>query len=254
MSCVEYRELVAAHVDGRLSPDEQRIVEAHVATCARCRALHQAQVRVKSLLRERPLRPTVPPGLKEHLLARLQASEGTPGERPQWQRRLLVGALAAGLLLALVPMLRHRQPSMLALLAADVHEVSGSTAMLEKRTEKVAELRQFYRSTGKIDFERSADDFSVFGLWLVGGAIRPLEGVPTTFTVYDSALGKVVCRRFRVGAVRLPEGGQRVGHNEIFALGDVTIVVMNLGDIICTLATNIPHDEFVRRLAGATSM
>ena len=254
MTCAEYRDLVAAHVDGRLSPDEERAVAAHVPTCVGCRIVYQRQLNAKQLLRQRSVRHAVPAAIKDQLLGGLQASEADQGERWPWRRIVLVGALAAGLLMALVPLLRHRPPSLLGTLAADVREVSASTAMLAMRTEKVPELRQYYRSTGQIDFERSADDFSPFGLWLVGGAIRPLEGVPTTFTVYDSALGKVVCRRFRVGAIALPEGGQRVGHDQIFAADGVTIVVMHLGDIICTLATNIPRDEFLRRLSTATSM
>lgn len=254
MNCIDYRDLVAAHVDERLSAGERSAVEEHVATCVRCQGIYRDQLSARAALRERLPRMTTPPDVRQTVLSRLQREAAEQTQKSPWRRRVLVGALAAGLLLAIVPLLRPRPPSMLALLAADVHEVSANTGMLAKRTEQVSELRQFYRTTGQIDFERSADDFSSFGLWLVGGVVRPLGGVPTTFTVYDSALGKVVCRRFRVGALRLPVGGQRVGHNEIFIEGDVTIVVMNLGDIICTLSTNIPRDEFLRRLAGATSM
>lgn len=65
-------QLVAAYVDGRVSPREREIVEAHLADCAHCLALvgllarqewldHAAQVPETTLARARRLAQTATP-------------------------------------------------------------------------------------------------------------------------------------------------------------------------------------------------
>ena len=255
MTCDEYAEWVAAHVDGCLTAREQRAVDSHVPACSRCGAVYREQLEVRRLIHEYARRTiAVPAAIREQVRTQINVADGGARRTVVWLRLLVVGTVAAALWFALSPLLREPPSVLLPALAADVHEVLANGSSLAIHSEDIEQVRQYYRSTGLINFERSADDFSAAGLRLVGASVRLLENVPTTFTVYDGPLGKVVCRRFRVGALRLPQGGERIGHDEVFTIGDVTIAVMHLGDIICTLATNVPHDEFVRQLKASKGL
>ncbi|HVN84951.1 MAG TPA: hypothetical protein VMW17_08920 [Candidatus Binatia bacterium] len=251
MRCDEYRDLIAADVDGQLGADEQHAADSHRATCAQCAELHREQHHLVALLRARAPKFRVPTTLREQVQQRYE-----PLDRRslRWRRVVLVGVAVAAVVLVVVSTLRSRPEATLAKLAEDVHEVEAGKAALAIRTDSIEELRRYYRSTGKIDFERSADDLRSAGLRLIGGAVHTLDHVTTTFTLYDGPRGVVVCRRFRVGSIRLPGGGERIGHDQVFTVDGVTIAVMHLGDIVCTLATNIPRAEFVRYLRTAKGM
>jgi hypothetical protein len=51
MSCAESRDLLSAHVDGALAPDERAALEAHLAGCAECRRELAALERTVALVR-----------------------------------------------------------------------------------------------------------------------------------------------------------------------------------------------------------
>jgi hypothetical protein len=46
----------------------------------------------------------------------------------------------------------------------------------------------------------------------------------------------------------LPPGGRRVGEATVYTVGEVTVRVQRMGNVICVLASAMPHDQFVRTL------
>ncbi len=259
MDCTDYAEIVAADVDGALSADERGTAEAHLAGCPGCRRMRRQQETIKAVLKQRSPSTAAPAALRQQVVASL-AREGNGGVvvarlhrllRPGRGRLILAGAIAALLVVVLRPLWRSSPPDLLATLAHDAQTVAAQRVSLTWRTSDVAELRGYYRSSGRIDFEQSVEDFSAVGWRLVGGRVGRIGDVDTTFSVYDGKSGKVVCRRFRAGQIALPRGGERVGDIRVFTVDGVTICVIHVGkDVICCLASTMPRAAFVRALTG----
>ncbi len=68
MDCQEYREIIAAHVDGALSSEEGLAVQSHLDRCARCTQRFLWETQVKKALKEKFSGIPIIPGLKERIL------------------------------------------------------------------------------------------------------------------------------------------------------------------------------------------
>lgn len=111
-------ELLAGYVDGSLGPDERAEVDAHLATCGRCREEVALAASARSSLGELPRSVTVPgelgaPALEEATDARRPAADAdgpgdaSPGrpaaalDHPRWYRWAGAAAAAAAVVLAI---------------------------------------------------------------------------------------------------------------------------------------------------------
>lgn len=77
MTCTDYELLIGDAVDGTLGPAEQRDLDAHLATCARCRALADDFRTIRSV--SHTLEPLVPP---PHVWNRIAAA--VESDRRRW--------------------------------------------------------------------------------------------------------------------------------------------------------------------------
>ena len=259
LDCRKYAELVADDVDERLSPANRSAAAAHLSQCPRCAGMRRRQALARSIVRGHALRHTAPEPLRQTIAAAIAGASPADGREPgpagshsRPRRRLLVGAIAAGLMLALIPLLRARAPGLLDVMAEDAVAADAHSLSLAFHTRDVGELRRYYRDSGQIRFERSADDFRPAGLEVVGGRIGEVGGVHTTVTLYQGALGWVVCRRFRLGEIPLPKGGETVGPARLFTVDGVTVAVIQLDDVVCCLATTMPRAQFARYLSASS--
>ena len=90
-------ELLAPYVDGTASPEERAAVDAHVATCASCRAEIAAATAARAALRRLPV-VEAPPGLAPDPVTTPAAAR--PSGAPGWYR--WGGAAAAAAVIALL--------------------------------------------------------------------------------------------------------------------------------------------------------
>ncbi len=254
MDCRTYQDLVAAHVDGVLEPQERIDADAHVRACPACAELRGANQRIRSIVRDHAPRHALPPEVRARIVQALDtaAQHDSAAAVPiasRWRVRLvLAGAMAATLLLVIGNPFRPSTPDLLAVLVEDVRNANAGARLGDVRADSVDQLRDYYRSTGKFAFDQTVEDFSDMGLRPVSGALGDIGDVPTTLTVYEGPAGKVVCRRFLSGAIRLPPGGERVGEATVFTVGDVTVRVQRMGNVICILASAMSREDFVRTL------
>jgi len=108
MTCEAYQELVAAHVDGVLSPTECQEAEQHLAACAACQQLFENESRFHAAFAARRLMVAVPAEIEQRLRVALAGeSPPTPSWRERlsvlfWQPRLAFGLAAVALLIALL--------------------------------------------------------------------------------------------------------------------------------------------------------
>jgi hypothetical protein len=94
MKCPECDELLRQRLDGQAGFNRQGL-ELHLAWCAPCREWHQAAQLLEDGLCALP-RPTAPADLTERIILRVTADRC---QRLRWQRRAVVAAAAACLLL-----------------------------------------------------------------------------------------------------------------------------------------------------------
>src|SRR4051794_14402898 len=67
--CRVLRPLLSAYMDNDLTPDELRVVQAHVATCTECAATLAEYRQLRSLVRALP-QPAPPPALRQAVFAK----------------------------------------------------------------------------------------------------------------------------------------------------------------------------------------
>jgi len=229
---------------------ENQQADEHTQGCPPCGYLRVAQREVSGLVRR------LPPDVTSEMMRRRVVREtiGNHFSRPSMRvrtRLVVAGSVAAALILGVVSTLRNTQPTIIATLVADVEAVSSGQLSLPMQTSDPQQLRRYYAGNG-LAFAATVEDLEAGGLRLVGGGMSSIGGTLTTRTVYESSDdSRVVCRRFPVGNVEWPPGGQRIGNSEVFNHGGVNIALARIGDVVCAMASNMPRDRFMRAIRVA---
>jgi len=261
MQCVEYRDLVAAHVDEQLSPEELALALAHLAGCARCARELETQRACGHCLRGRNLIQATPDALRRTILARITAEERAQSRQAWWSawwprpviRLALAGVVGVLLVAVALPLLRSGPPTGSALLdrvVADYRAAELEHVALSVRTDDPMELRKYYYESGAFSFRNTVVDLEPLGFQLVGGTITELAGQKSTLSLYRGTRGMIVCHRIQAAGVEIPPGGEVAGGDRFYTVGGITICVHREGDVLCLMASGLPHADFVRLFAG----
>lgn len=246
MNCAEYRDWVAADVDGVLGADEAR-VRAHLEECPTCRAERARQDGVRTTLRSRALAVEAPFGLRTRILGSLDeiAEEGVAGRSrlPRWAALVLAG-------LAVVLVLVPRGGGPLDPVVEEYYAAFRGEMPLGIRTSSLDELERFYATRAAEVVPGHVVDLGREGFRLVGGAVRRIDGRPYRLTVYSDGRNVILCdyRRAADYAGDVPSDGKPA----FFVRAGITFCVRRMGDEVCILATRMPMHEVVPRLLGWT--
>jgi len=261
MQCVEYRDLVAAHVDEQLTRAEFTLANAHVAHCQSCAHLLETQRAFVPSFRAQNWTRLTPDATRRSILAQIEIEDArgeTAGRTSWWVRprlRLAFGIAVAVLVLAVtVPQWRARPHAstspLFDALVTHYRGVQSKHVELTHRTDDPIDLRAYYLQSGVFPFRNTVPDLEALGFILAGGAISDLVGRPSTLSVYRGERGMIVCQRILAAGIDLPPGGEVVGGDRFYRVGDLTICVRRDGDALCFLVSSIPHAEFVKILPG----
>jgi anti-sigma factor RsiW len=133
--CEDIRERLTLYLDNELQGAERATVEAHLAECESCAAILARELNFLNTIRECGPLHTASPALREKVEAILNERQVSPAPRAAKPKPLAsrwIVAIAAGLLVLLLPALlwrlvkqpetpATRQPSNFALMAAETH-------------------------------------------------------------------------------------------------------------------------------------
>jgi anti-sigma factor RsiW len=180
--------LLAAHVDGELSPRETLDVEQHLRTCHACRTRHEQQQRARTAVRSGANYHAAPAGLVDAIRGQLPAAATPPRPpaRPIWHWRQ-GGAIAAmlvaltwslGLYLAL-PSAEERLGD--EVIANHVRSLLASHATDVASTDRHTVKPWF---SGRLDYAPPVQDYTTEGFPLVGGRLDYLDARPVAALVY----------------------------------------------------------------------
>jgi len=242
MTCTEFQELLAPYVDGALSTEEASAARVHLQACARCAQLAGQAERFREALRGRLATVRAPEAARARILAGLGSRRATARS---WSRPLLVGAVAALLVLSALSLFR-RDDTVLASIATDVLAAENDRVALDLRTRDPAELAAFFSRALGVKRAVAVTDLRERGWTLVGGAIVRVGGVRGTLTVYRRGKKVVLCHRFPLsgqGKAGLENGG-------FYSFDGVTVYVEKHAGELCCLASRMPRRAFVREVLG----
>ncbi len=100
MRCEDASSNLAAFVSGGMEPEEAAEMERHLAACSACREEREELERVHAALQAAPPPVDPPDHLKDEILSRMRAREGSEsdppaGERRSWSLRVAIAGVAA---------------------------------------------------------------------------------------------------------------------------------------------------------------
>jgi anti-sigma factor RsiW len=263
MNCAAYQDLVAAHVDGVLTPAERQEAEAHLGTCELCRQLFAEEQGFHAAFAARHLVVPVPAEVERRLRTALLAEN--EARRPLWARLrtwlrasllrpyYVLGLAVAGLLIALVlPRLFPPVPGP-ALLpqAVDYYQAArtGQVA-LDYATDDPHALQAAFNDSGQLDFRTHVLDFRPAGYQLRGGTIKHFRDHPTALTIYEGQNDPIVCLRQRGALLPVPPGAERMDQDHyLYTQDGYTIVLSQFPDHFCILISRLSREAFLHYLA-----
>lgn len=258
VQCGEYKELVAAHVDGQLAPEEDALAAAHVATCVRCARLLASERQFAQALRARDFLQPTPPHLRQRVLAMIEGQDQPPSgwarvqrwwARPAY-RAVLVAAGAALVLAIALPLLHFTgQRDERVLREVVEHYRQAEALRLEVKTDNPEELQHYFEGKGIVPPTVTVMDLRPLGFQLVGGSVTQLGPAKSVMMVYQGARGWILCHRFRAADLQLPPG-EVIGGDTYYTVDRLTLCTYRDGDAICIMAAAMPRADFMKLIAG----
>lgn len=237
-----YDEALQDLLDQRLGAGERTEVEAHVATCARCRATLAALERGRAA--GRSLGPLRPPAALTERVAEAVAVESR-GERRPPRRRVWIAAasvLAAAALVVLLLRGGAATPDLPAAAAADFTALRDGTLRLTFESDAPLALERFFAERG-IDFPTRVFDLGMMGYRLTGGQDHRIAGRRSALYAYAGSDGsRVVCQMYEGSLDELPPAADTREHDgivfRVYRTGGITLVFWQEGDVVCVLASD----------------
>ena len=239
--CRRIESLLPSYVDGEASTDAVSTVEAHLATCALCRAEIAAERGMRMILRARAseLSTPAPPGLRTRIATKL-----APLERPSlgWSGRLTAFGAAAAVIVMLITALEFVSPQSNVLFAAQlaIDHVRCFVVELASKAPADAEhlRREFadnYGWTVEVPPSNPAE-----GMTLVAARRCPFWLGDHAHMLYRSGERHV--------SLYVTRGEQR-RREELSVLGHVERIWSAKGSVYTLVARGVPDDELDRMVA-----
>lgn len=256
-------ERLAERLDGRLTEDECRSVDAHVRTCSTCQDTLAALRAAKQALGQLP-RPDMPVGLEARVLRQIDqtrdegrreapaTAEGV--RRPEWRfaetltgwRPLVLVAatllLAAGLYFASRP-----SADLPSNAAAHVSALQAQRLTLDNSSADADVLQDYLAQ--RVSFRVRVFDLAMMGYTIDGGGVLDLGGHRVAAWVYRGPNGLLLCEMFVADLDDLPPPEETRVTNDftfyIYHRDGGTQVFWEEGDVLCVLSSTLPANEVI---------
>jgi anti-sigma factor RsiW len=193
MDCGEIERSIDAYLDGEFDARERAEADAHLAACERCRALADAQARIRTAVRARLREAMAPPAQAGRappaLRARIEDALARR-RRPLWRRALSplpIGALVACAAGAFLVLATHGGDAALVEEAVRSHHRG---LPLEVMAASVGEGSIPAWFAGKLDFHPAPPRFRADGVHVLGARLSHLRELPAAYIRYELPRGQ----------------------------------------------------------------
>ena len=248
MQCQEYRELVAAHVDGVLVQHEAQEAQAHIDGCAECARVFAWEQRASVALKAKLRIAQAPAGMKLRLAERLQRKQGLTAYLESWfLNPRWVGSFAV-LAVVLVSMFLLRDQGRDDFLRDAV-----------SRYQSVVATRPGASLTGGFQAPAARRlDLTPLGYRLTDNAVTRTAGQERRESVFARDEKEWVLAQEVDGVKSLPNGkGEivRTNNREFvkFTKAGINLVAWRDNDLLCVLTSAMPSDQLLgiaHKIAG----
>lgn len=260
MNCEAYQDLVAAHVDGLLSPAERKEVEQHLTSCASCQRLFEEGSRFHAAFATHRLIVSVPAEVEQRLRVAL-AAENVP-ILSWWKRlsvflpqpRLAIGLAVVGLLIVLLIarlFFFALEPTWVTQAVNAYQEAMEGRLSLAYQTSDPEELKRAFNDSGQLDFITHVLDLRSSGYRIEGGLVMQVKDRPIALVLYKGKDGPLICLRQRGLTPPMPKGVENIEGVSLYTHAGYTISLAQFPDHFCMLITRLPLEDFRRRLLVA---
>ena len=247
VTCLEYRDWVAADVDGVLADDAEQ-VHRHLAGCESCRRLREHQLAIRELLRSRSLEQPAPHGLRTRVRARLEEESQGIVAATRWRLRARWAGFAIAAAVAAVAVMLWNRNAPFAPLIESYDLASRGALEITFPTSEPTALETYYRERHDGGIPEHVIDLSAAGFRLIGGVLKDFPERKARLSVYSDGTNVIVCdyQFAKSFPFALPASGEPV----FFSRRGVNFCARRMGKEVCLLATRVPMNR-LRTLAGS---
>jgi len=240
MNCREYRELIAAHVDGALSFEESREAQSHIEQCATCCRIFVWETRAQKVIKPRLAIIAPPSGAKERLLDTLE-QKGRSREMLRWfsLSPRLAGSFALAMVVVLATILwRNNSQDDLLSVAVDQYRT-----VLAKGIGSDQKEGQSTPATRLLDL-------SPWGYRLSANQVKQVDGREERLSLFEGQANDYILAK-EIDGVVLPLSSEamitRAGDRQfvIYSRNGVNLVAWVDNDLLCVLTSKLPNEKLL---------
>jgi putative zinc finger protein len=267
MKCEQAEELISALIDNELSDPERTSLEGHFRDCPRCKGAYERERDLNSEIRRVGLSVIAPFDLRR----RIQSDQrGLPKEADysggESQKRfwlhpfyrpalafVIVVVLGVAIFLVKQPL---RQPISLTALQIQAKIAAGTVSLRGASSQD--ELHDWLRRAVDGKFGPLGYDFSSLNVKPVGGMVQEVEGRQMLVAVFRGNGLSITCFTFLGTEEDAPKNAAIIFDPEkkmrfyTFSRNGMHAVLHREGNVICLLVSNMPPDELLALVRGAS--
>lgn len=242
-------------LDGRLGDELRGRVEAHVATCERCRQELEALQWIKQDVAKRAPKEDVPGELRDGIARMLDREEGSTraaatSPTARWIWRAGAAAMVAAVAAAAWWFFFGGMETIPTAVAEDYRLYRTARMELELQTSSTEEMERFFEDQG-ISFDTRVFDLAMMNYAVRGGRVHEVACRRSALFVYQSPDGRrLICQMYPGHVSELSGERELRTNNEIdfyiYRLNEITLVFWQEGEVTCVLVSDIDSEEVVQ--------
>lgn len=239
MNCLEYSDLIAAHVDGALSFEESREAELHVEQCATCRRMFVWETKAQKVIKPQLAIVAPPSGTKERILDNLE-QKGRSQEMFGWFffSPRFAGSFALVLFVVLATILWRNYS----------HDDFLSVAVDQYRT--VLAKGPVSEQTGLSAPAARRLDLSPWGYRLTFNQVKQVKGREQRLSLFEGQANDYVLAQEFESAALSPSPDAKITRAEnrefiSYNRGGVNLVAWKDNDLLCVLTSKLPDEKLL---------
>jgi len=237
--CQEYKEIIAAHVDGALASREEIEAQSHLDECPKCRQMFLWETQVKKSLKPKLSAIPIRPGLKERLLDRL--------EEPKREGFFGWSYMAHGLAAAVALILIVGVPYTIWQGRVQEELFPNTIAQYKKVAQGISEIPPVGKS---LTSAARLLDLSPWGYRVLARQIHNVRGQERRVFVYQGPdKDYLLAQEFEGGEYSTPVDARTIrGSNHDFisySQEGVNVIAWEERDTLCVLASSLPEKKLL---------
>lgn len=239
LDCQEYKEIIAAHVDGDLSFEERLEVQSHLKRCPNCAQKFLWETRVSNALRGKLTPIPARPGLKETIVDQL-GEASREGFMSWFSMPHRLAAVLAFLLIVAVPYFVWQRKIEEAIF-------TDAIAQYQRITHGIGEIPQ---AASSLSPSARLLDLSPWGYRVLTRQSVQLRGQEARVFVYQGPSKEYLLAQELDGAdFSLPSGARviRASSREFVSYSQegVNLIAFKEKDLLCILASTLPKEKLL---------